>query len=59
MGAEVRAILEDAVRAEARLKIGTAIYRIGQEAGGIDGLEVPVTEALRTRQAGERNELIS
>jgi len=37
--AEVRAILEETVRPAERLKIGTALYRIGQEIGGMDDLE--------------------
>jgi plasmid stability protein len=34
--AEVRAILEDAVRPERKLKIGSALMAIGQAMGGID-----------------------
>ena len=37
--AEVRAILEETVRTAERLKIGTALYRIGQEIGGMDDLD--------------------
>jgi len=37
--AEVRAILEETVRPAERLKIGTALYRIGQEIGGMDDLD--------------------
>lgn len=37
--AEIRAILEDAVRPADRLKIGSEIRRIAQEAGGMDELE--------------------
>ena len=39
--AEMRAILEEAVRPREGLKIGSEIYRIGQEAGGMDDLEIP------------------
>jgi plasmid stability protein len=39
--AEVRFILEEAVRPEKRLKIGTELFRIGQEVGGMDDLEIP------------------
>lgn len=41
VAAEVRAILEEVVRPETRLKIGSEIYRIGQEVGGMDDLEIP------------------
>jgi plasmid stability protein len=34
--AEIRAILEDAVRDHDRLKIGTALAEFGKEFGGID-----------------------
>ena len=37
--AEVRAILEETVRPAERLKIGTALYRIGQEICGMDDLD--------------------
>lgn len=39
--AEVRSILEEAVRPQKRLKIGTALFRIGQAVGGMDDLEIP------------------
>jgi plasmid stability protein len=39
--AEVRSILEEAVRPAKRLKIGTELFRIGQEVGGMDDLEIP------------------
>lgn len=39
--AEVRSILEEAVRPQKRLKIGTALFRIGQAVGGIDDLKIP------------------
>jgi len=34
--AEVRAILESAVRPEGRIKLGTLLADIGREAGGVD-----------------------
>ena len=34
--AEIRAILENAVRPEGRVKLGTLLAEIGREAGGID-----------------------
>jgi plasmid stability protein len=34
--AEVRAILENAVRPEARIKLGSLLAEIGQQAGGFD-----------------------
>ena len=37
----MRFILEEAVRPEKRLKIGTELFRIGQEVGGKDELEIP------------------
>jgi len=40
MEAEVRSILEEAVRPQERMKIGTALFRIGQEIGGMDDLEI-------------------
>jgi plasmid stability protein len=39
--AEVRSILEEAVRPSKRLKIGTELFRIGQEVGGMEDLEIP------------------
>jgi antitoxin FitA len=39
--AEVRSILEETVRPAKRLKIGTELFRIGQEVGGMDDLEIP------------------
>jgi antitoxin FitA len=42
--AEVRAIIEEAVRPAQRLKLGTEIHRISQEVGGMDDLPI-----LRTR----------
>ena len=39
--AEVRSILEEAVRPAKRLKIGTELLRIGQEVGGMDDMEIP------------------
>lgn len=39
--AEVRSILEEAVRPQKRLKIGTALFRIGQAVRGMDDLEIP------------------
>ncbi|MFP5227422.1 MAG: FitA-like ribbon-helix-helix domain-containing protein [Acidobacteriota bacterium] len=38
--AEVRAILEEAVRPAERLKIGTEINRIARNTGGMDALEI-------------------
>jgi antitoxin FitA len=38
--AEVRAILEEAVRPANRLKIGTELHRIAQEIGGMDDLDI-------------------
>jgi plasmid stability protein len=38
--AEVRAILEEAVRPAERLKIGTELRRIAQEIGGMDDLDI-------------------
>jgi plasmid stability protein len=38
--AEVRAILEEAVRPAERLKIGTELHRIAQEIGGMDDLDI-------------------
>ncbi len=38
--AEVRFILEEAVRPADRLKIGSEIHRIAREIGGMDDLEV-------------------
>jgi plasmid stability protein len=38
--AEVRAILEEAVRPAERLKIGTELHRIAQEIGGMDDLNI-------------------
>ena len=38
--AEVRFILEEAVRPASRLKIGSEIHRIAREVGGMDDLEV-------------------
>ena len=38
--AEVRSILEEAVRPQKRMKIGTALFRIGQEIGGMDDLQI-------------------
>lgn len=38
--AEVRFILEEAVRPSGRLKIGSEIHRIAREIGGMDDLEV-------------------
>ena len=37
--AEVRSILEAAVLPETRLKIGSELFRIGQQVGGMDDLE--------------------
>ena len=37
--AEIRAILENAVRPESRVKLGSLLAEIGREAGGVD-LEV-------------------
>lgn len=34
--AEIRAILENAVRPESRIKLGSLLAEIGREAGGID-----------------------
>ncbi len=34
--AEIRAILENAVRPEARVKLGSLLAEIGREAGGVD-----------------------
>lgn len=34
--AEMRAILENAVRPEGRVKLGSLLAEIGQEAGGVD-----------------------
>ena len=34
--AEIRAILENAVRPEGRIKLGTLLSEIGREVGGID-----------------------
>ena len=34
--AEIRAILESAVRPEGRIKLGTVLREIGREVGGID-----------------------
>lgn len=34
--AEIRAILESAVRPEGRIKLGTLLAEIGREAGGVD-----------------------
>ncbi len=34
--AEIRAILESAVRPESRTKLGTLLAEIGREAGGVD-----------------------
>ena len=39
--AEVRFILEEAVRPASRLKIGSEIHRIAREIGGMDELEIP------------------
>jgi plasmid stability protein len=39
--AEVRFILEEAVRPATRLKIGSEIHRIACEIGGMDELDVP------------------
>jgi len=39
--AEVRFILEEAVRPQKRLKIGTELFRIGQAVGGMDDLATP------------------
>lgn len=39
--AEVRFILEETVRPQKRLKIGTELFRIGQRVGGMDDLEIP------------------
>jgi plasmid stability protein len=39
--AEVRAILEETVRPVQRLKIGSELFRIAQEVGGMDDLKVP------------------
>lgn len=39
--AEVRAILEETVRPAKRLKIGSELFRIAQEIGGMDDLEIP------------------
>ncbi len=39
--AEVRAILEETVRPAERLKIGSELFRIAQEIGGMDDLEIP------------------
>ena len=38
--AEVRAILEEAVRPAERLKIGTELHRIAQEIDGMDDLDI-------------------
>ena len=38
--AEVRVILEEAVKPASRLKIGSEIHRIAREVGGMDDLEV-------------------
>ncbi len=38
--AEIRMILEEHVRPPKRLKIGSEIHRIAQEAGGMDDLEI-------------------
>jgi plasmid stability protein len=38
--AEVRFILEEAVKPASRLKIGSEIHRIAREVGGMDDLEV-------------------
>ncbi len=39
--AEVRAIIEETVRPVQRLKIGSELFRIAQEIGGMDDLEIP------------------
>lgn len=39
--AEVRFILEEAVRPADRLKIGSEIHRIARQIGGMDDLEIP------------------
>ena len=39
--AEVRAIIEEAVRPAQRLKLGTEIHRISREVGGMDDLQIP------------------
>lgn len=38
--AEVRMIIEEAVRPPKRLRIGSEIQRIGREAGGMDELDI-------------------
>jgi len=38
--AEVRAILEEALRPAERLKIGTELHRIAMEIGGMDDLDI-------------------
>jgi plasmid stability protein len=38
--AEVRFILEEAVKPASRLKIGSEIHRIAREVGGMDDLEI-------------------
>jgi antitoxin FitA len=38
--AEVRAILEETVRPVQRMKIGSELFRIAQEIGGMDDLEI-------------------
>lgn len=38
--AEIRVILEETVRPPKRLKIGSAIQRIGRKVGGVDELEI-------------------
>ncbi|MGB9076281.1 MAG: hypothetical protein WCC26_05550 [Terracidiphilus sp.] len=37
----MRSILEEAVRPPKRLKVGSELFRIGQEVGGMDDLEIP------------------
>jgi antitoxin FitA len=38
--AEVRAILEETVRPEERVKIGTELHRIAEEIGGMDDIGI-------------------
>lgn len=50
--AEMRAILEDAVRPEGRLKLGTALSEIGRK-HGITNADVEAIEQVRDRRPAE------
>ena len=50
--AEMRAILEAAVRPEGRLRIGTALSKVGRAAGLVDG-DVEALERGRAARAAE------